>query len=548
MQSRALHKMSKFYITTSIPYVNAPPHIGHALEFAQADAIARWRRMRGDDVFFLTGTDEHGAKIARAAEAAGKDTQVFVDEQSQRFRDLVVKLSILPSDMIRTSDKERHWPGAQEMWKRITDRGDMYKGVYKGLYCVGHEAFVTERDLKDGVCEDHGKKPEYIEEENYFFHLSEYAAEVKRQIEEGYLEVVPRSRRNEILAFLSEKVEDISFSRPARDIPWGIPVPGDSSNTMYVWCDALTNYISALGFGGSSDERMRTYWPCDVHLVGKDIARFHALIWPAMLLSAGLPLPKRIFVHGHIHSGGKKMSKSLGNVIDPFSLIETYGAEAVRYILLGHVPAFGDTDLTLDRIHELYTAHLANGVGNLVSRVTAMSVQYFEGSISRPLDALLASVPFKSDIDVLDAGDRNLKVGDVTPKTFIRDVTVPRYIISWERYRSDEALQEVMVLLRMLDRYIQDYEPFKLVKSDKEQVQAILWNLVSSIHHASYLLRPFLPGTADAIAGVLGVPPDETQEDLARRTAYTLTKRGPLFPRVDPVRNKAQTTHTPPSP
>ena len=526
-------EMPKFYITTSIPYVNAPPHIGHALEFVGADAIARWRRIQGDDVFFLTGTDEHGAKIARAAEAAGRDAQTFVDEQSQRFRDLITQLSIMPGDMIRTSDKERHWPGAVEMWKRMAERGDIYKGMYKGLYCVGHEAFVTEKDLKNGICEDHGKAPEYIEEENYFFKLSEYAGEVKRHIEEGYLEIVPRTRANEVLAFLREGVEDISFSRPAKDIPWGIPVPGDLSSTMYVWCDALSNYVSALGFGTSSDERMRKYWPCDIHLIGKDIARFHAVIWPAMLLSAGLPLPKQIFVHGFIHAGGKKMSKTLGNVIDPFSLIETYGAEAVRYVLLGHVPLFTDADLTPDRIHELYTAHLANGVGNLISRVSAMSVQYFEGRIMRPDPALLASVPFKTDMDVLDARDRDLKVGSITAEWFIRENTIPRYLAAWEEYRIDSALQEVMQLFRILDRYIQDYEPFKLIKTDREQVQAILWSLISSIHHASRLLAPFLPATASVIAEVLGVAPDETDEALRRRTVYTVTKKEPLFPRVE---------------
>lgn len=526
-------RMSKFYITTSIPYVNAPPHIGHALEFVQADAIARWRRAQGDDVFFLTGTDEHGAKISRAAQSMGKDPRMFVDEQSQYFRDLITKLSVMPDDIIRTSDEKRHWPGAIEMWKRIAERHDIYKGVYKGLYCVGHEAFVTEKDLKNGVCEDHGKKPEYIEEENYFFRLSEYAEEIRRQIENKYLEIVPQTRANEVLSFLSEKVEDISFSRPHKDIPWGIPVPGDSSSTMYVWCDALSNYVSALGFGTSSEDRMRVYWPCDIHLVGKDIVRFHAVIWPAMLLSAGLPLPKRIFVHGHIHSGGKKMSKTLGNVIDPFGLVETYGAEAVRYILLGHVPTFADADITLERIHELYTAHLANGIGNLISRVMAMAQQYFGGTITRPASALLASVPFKTDIDVLDMRDRDLKIGGVTIERFIREITVPQYLASWAEYRLSDALQEVMRLFRMLDRYIQDYEPYKLVQTDREQTQAVLWSLVSSIHSASLFLVPFLPGTVKSIADVLGVELDETEEAIRTRSSYTVAKKDPLFPRVD---------------
>ncbi len=526
--------MSKFYITTSIPYVNAPPHVGHALEFLQADAIARWRRMQGDDVFFLTGTDEHGAKIARAAETAGKKPQEFVDEQSQRFRDLLGRLTVEPSDSIRTSDKTRHWPGAIEMWKRIASRGDIYKGIYKGLYCVGHEAFVTEKDLKNGICEDHGKPPEHIEEENYFFRLSEYGEEIRRHIEEGYLEIVPKSRANEALAFLAEGLEDISFSRPAKDISWGIPVPDDPSNTMYVWCDALSNYVSALGFGSPSDERMQNYWPCDIHVIGKDILRFHAIIWPAMLLSADLPLPKRIFVHGFIHSGGKKMSKTLGNVIDPFTLIEKYGTDAVRYVLLCHVPAFGgDTDLTTERFHELYMAHLANGIGNLVSRVTAMVERYFEGRLMRPLDVLLASVPFKTDIDLLHDKERDLKIGSITSEWFIREETMPTYLNAWAEYRLDGALEEVMRLFRMLDRYIQDYEPYKLVQQDREQTQAVLWSLVSSIHCAAVLLVPFMPHTANAICEVLGVSLKEAAENFESRSEYVVTKKEALFPRIE---------------
>lgn len=522
--------MPKFYITTSIPYVNAPPHIGHALEFLQADAIARFRRLEGDDVFFLTGTDEHGAKIMRAAEAAGKEPRAFVDAQARYFRDLVTRLSVSPDDMVRTSDEKRHWPGAVELWNRIAAHGDIYKGVYKGLYCVGHEAFVTEKDLKDGICEDHGKPPEHIEEENYFFRLSEYGDEIKRQIENGYLEILPRHRAHEVLSFLSEGAKDISFSRPAKDIPWGIPVPGDDSHRMYVWCDALSNYISALGFGGASTSRFETYWPCDMHVVGKDILRFHAVIWPAMLLSAGLPLPKRIFVHGFIHTGGKKMSKSLGNVIDPFSLIETYGAEAVRYILLGNVPAFEDVDLTLERIKDIYTAHLVNGIGNLVSRTAAMVQQNFEGHMTRPSEEFLLAVPFKANIDVLEARERDLKIGGAIVSSYIREQVIPQYRVMWGEYRVDAALQEVMKLFRMLDRYIQDYEPYKLIHAQRNEAHAVLWNIVSALHEASYLLIPFMPQTAERIREVLGVTDAEKPED---KKEYLVTKKEALFPRIE---------------
>ena len=455
--------MPKFYITTSIPYVNAPPHIGHALEFVGADAIARWRRIQGDDVFFLTGTDEHGAKIARAAEAAGRDAQTFVDEQSQRFRDLITQLSIMPDDMIRTSDKERHWPGAVEMWKRMAERGDIYKGMYKGLYCVGHEAFVTEKDLKNGICEDHGKAPEYIEEENYFFKLSEYAGEVKRHIEEGYLEIVPRTRANEVLAFLREGVEDISFSRPAKDIPWGIPVPGDLSSTMYVWCDALSNYITALGYG-RDDKLYKEFWPAQVHVIGKDILRFHAAIWPAMLLSAGLPLPKTLLVHGFITSGGKKMSKTLGNIIDPQELLEEYGTDAVRYFLARHITPFEDGDITRGSFKEIYNANLANGLGNLVARVMQLAETYLEQGV-RP-----EVVGFPAE-----------------------------YTEALDKFEVNRALDFVFSRIQALDQTITQTEPFKLVKTDPEYGKQIVFDLTQELYAIGRMLNPFLPQTCEKI-------------------------------------------------
>ncbi|TSC78399.1 MAG: methionyl-tRNA synthetase [Parcubacteria group bacterium Gr01-1014_29] len=521
--------MPKFYITTSIPYVNAPPHMGHALEFVQADAIARWRRLQGDDVFFLTGTDEHGAKISRAAADAGKNPREFANANAKQFGDLIVKLSVSPNASIRTSDQKHHWPGAEDLWRRIAKNGDIYKGTYKGLYCVGHEAFVTEKDLKGGICEDHGKKPERIEEINYFFRLSEYGDEIKKRIETGDLEVLPEKRKNEVLAFLAEGTQDISFSRPAKDIPWGIPVPGDSSQTMYVWCDALSNYTSALGFGGSSDELFKKYWPADMHVVGKDIVRFHAVIWPAMLLSAGLPLPKRLFVHGFIHSGGKKMSKTLGNVIDPFSVLKKYGTEAVRYVLLS-ASVFEDNDLTPERIHKLYTAHLANGIGNLVSRIAAMAEKYFEGKIARPSDVVLAAVPFKTDIDMVGAKDRDLEIEGPAVSWFIEHKTTVRYRAAWEEYRIHDALHEVMELERMLDRYIQDYEPYKLIATDRKHAEAVLWNVLLALGAMARFLLPLLPGTAHSIAGMLGVDMDAVG---ANTSEYVITKTSALFPRIE---------------
>jgi methionyl-tRNA synthetase len=523
--------MSKFYITTSLPYVNAPPHIGHALEFAQADAIARYRRAQGDSVFFLTGADEHGAKITRAAEAAKKEPQAFVDEQAEKFRALLKALNISYDDFIRTSDKKKHWPGAEQLWKRLLENGDIYKNTYKGLYCVGHEAFVTEKDLKNGVCEDHGKAPERVEEENYFFRLSEYGGQIHRHIEDGHLSILPKKRSHEALAFLAGDVEDISFSRPSKDIPWGIPVPGDGSQRMYVWCDALSNYISALGYGGS-DEKFRMYWPADMHVLGKDILRFHAIIWPAMLMSAGLPLPKRLFVHGHIHTGGKKMSKTLGNIIDPNQLIETYRADAVRYVLLGAVSAFEDSDVSSMRIHEVYTADLVNSIGNFTARVSAMAEQYFSGAVNRPADMLLVDLPLKADIDVLGIVDRNLEIPNISVPWHIKHTVWPRYHAAWSEFRPDLALQEVMRLFRLMDGYIQDYEPYKLVKSDKEQASAVIWNCVYALHNAAVMLMPFMPETTRRIYEVLGIS-DATEEVIEKRKAYMVKKGAPLFPRIE---------------
>src|SRR3989344_53768 len=324
----------KFYITTSIAYVNAPPHIGFALESVQADVLARWHRQQGEEVFFVSGTDEHGAKIVRAAEAAGKAPQELVDANAQEFKNLKKTLNLSWDGFIRASDQKTHWPVAQELWRRLEASGDLYKKRYSGRYCVGHEAFITQKDLKDGRCDLHKKEPETIEEENWFFKLSNYTKEIESRIRNNELRIVPESRKNEILALLEEGLEDVSFSRPRKDLDWGVPVPEDDTQTMYVWADALSNYISGYGGIKAWEEH-----PADVHCIGKDILRFHGAIWPAMLLSANLPLPKNIFVHGFITVDGEKMSKSVGNVIDPFELVKRYGTDAVRYYLLREIPS-----------------------------------------------------------------------------------------------------------------------------------------------------------------------------------------------------------------
>lgn len=491
----------KFYITTSIPYVNAAPHIGFALEAIQADVLARYHRLKGEDVLFLTGTDEHGVKIVRAAEAAGKLPQEFVNELSEKFKALKEALNLSRDDFIRTSDQKRHWPGAQKLWLKLADAGKLYKKKYRGLYCVGHEAFITEKDLVptpsgrdsdrsvgvDYICRDHQKEPEIVEEENWFFKLSDYGNEIKSKIESGELKIVPEGRKNEILSLIKEGLEDVSFSRPRKDLNWGIPVPGDSEQTMYVWCDALSNYISALGYGSDRNadiSKFQRYWPADIHVIGKDILRFHAAIWPAMLLAAGLELPKTIFVHGFITVGGEKMSKTIGNIIDPFEVVKKYGTDTLRYYLLREIPSSGDGDFTFEKFEERYNGDLAKGLGNLVARVLTLAE--------------------KSDIKtVKKAFDLEIEKVKKTIEKFISE------------FKFNDALSAIWQLIALGDKYIDDKKPWTLNR-DSEEFKEIIGSLIFLISEIRKLLEPFLPETSEKI------------EDMIKNK-----KSGVLFPRLN---------------
>ncbi len=362
----------KFYITTSIAYTNMTPHIGFALEVIQADVISRYHRFLAEDVFFLTGTDEHGAKVAKAAKEAGKVPKKFCDEISAKFRDLKKILNLSNDDFIRTTDKKRHLPTVKKVWLKLKENNDIYKKKYKGFYCLGCEAFITKKDLKDGKCLIHQREPEIIEEENYFFHLSKYSKEIENILANDKIKIIPKTRKNEMLNFLKQGLEDISFSRPRKDLKWAIPVPNDPSASVYVWVDALVNYLSAIGYV-DDEKKFKKYWPADVHCIGKDIQKFHCLIWPGILLSLGLPLPKTIFVHGFITIAGQKVSKSLGNVIDPFELVKKYGTDAVRYFLLREIPPTEDGDFTYQKFERRYNSDLAGGLGNLVARIITLT-------------------------------------------------------------------------------------------------------------------------------------------------------------------------------
>lgn len=453
--------MKYSYITTAIAYVNGAPHIGFALESIQADAIARFWRQQGKQVFFLTGTDEHGAKVAKTAEELGKSPQELADENSAKFKQLKEKLNLSWDDFIRTTDRKNHWPNVEKIWKKLAANGDIYKKKYRGLYCVGHEAFVTEKDLENGLCRDHKAKPTVIEEENYFFRLSKYADQVKNAIKNGEIKIYPQSRANEILSFINEGIEDISFSRPRKDLQWGIPVPGDSQQTIYVWADALTNYLYPEW------SLNKKTWPADLHVIGKDILRFHALYWPAMLIATGLAVPRAIFAHGFITVEGQKMSKTLGNVVDPVGLADNYGTDALRYYLLREIPPFQDGDFSTTKFKARYNSDLANDLGNLAARVGKMAQNYKVG-----LDVQQAKNP--QVVEFI-----NLAQKAVDQKM--------------EEYKLNEALAAIWELVRFGNGYLNNRKPWQT--GDKLVIQ----DAAVILQTLGRLLQPFLPDTAEKI-------------------------------------------------
>lgn len=476
--------MAKFYITTSIVYTNAVPHIGYAMELMQADTIARYRRQKGDQVHFLTGTDEHGTKIKRAAEAAQQTPQHYVDSMSQVYVELTKSLGISNDQFIRTSNAD-HKAAAQALWKACAK--DIYKANYEGWYCVGCETFYTDIDVPDHVCPIHKKALEQVKEENYFFKISAYTTKIKELIATDQLLVRPATRKNEILALLERGLEDISISRDVKQLTWGIPVPGDDSQVMYVWFDALANYVTALNY--PSGEAYKTFWPADIHVIGKDITRHHAAIWPAMLLSAGLPLPAQVFVHGFISSEGHKMSKSLGNVVAPQEIIDKYGVDGLRYYLLSQIPTDGDGDFSWNRMESVYNADLANDLGNLVQRVKVMLNRYLDGSI----------------------GELPPHSHDVTP-----------YEEAMSQLKLDKALAEVWLLIRGLNQFIEEEKPWQLAKTDTGHLAEVLHHAVTDLGQIAALLMPFMPTTAQKIAGTFAN--GHTHDDI-----------GILFPKTDAV-------------
>jgi len=492
---------NKFYVTTAIDYPNAKPHIGHALEKLYADVIARYQRLNGKDVFFLTGTDEHGATNVKAAEKVGVPVSDFVDKNVKSFKNLIKALNISNDYFIRTTNKKLHWPSVRKIWRALVRSGDIYKKEYEGLYCYGHESFITRKDLnKKGECELHRRAPDEVNEENYFFKLSKYAKQVHKLIKSGKLEVIPTARKNEILRFLEGNVKDISFSRPRKDLKWGIPVPDDNSQTIYVWADALTNYISALGWGTASQSKFKKYWPADVHVIGKDILRFHAAYWPAMLLSAKLPLPRTIFVHGFISVDGQKMSKTLGNIVDPIKIIKQYGADALRYYLLAEIPSTRDGDFSIEKFEARYNGDLALGIGNFLARVVSLGEKYLD----KPLKTDYSGI--KTEID------RHFKA----------------YQKAMDSYKFQDAIKQIQALVAFGDKRINDTELWVLAREDKARFEVEIARIATILTTVAQMLLPIIPDSAKEIFNQIGIDPKFTKQ-----WHFNFKKGDSLFPRLN---------------
>lgn len=459
----------KLYITTAIPYVNAKPHIGNALDYLIADTWTRYQKQNGHEVRFQVGTDEHGNKIAAKAAEAGVDPKAYTDQMYVNFQALMTKVGAEYTDFVRTTD-DHHVAAVQWIWQKLQPY--IYKGKYEGWYCTGDEAFFTDKEVEatGGICPNHQKPYERISEENYYLKTSAFTDKIREAIETGRMQIIPEFRKKEFLELMKDGLKDVSISRPRKSLTWGVPVPNDPDQVMYVWLDALANYITVLGF--PDKEGWQEYWPADVQVIGKDILRFHAGIWPAMLLGVGISLPKKLLVHGFVNVGGAKMSKSVGNVVDPNEIIDTYGLDAFRYFFSRHIPTLDDGDFTWEKFENSYNNELGNDLGNLVQRVAAMLTRYQAGVI----------------------GDAPQAEHDMQP-----------YRDAMNSLNFNQALDQVWVMVRSLNQYLENVKPWEVAKNREKDPEAeqhlseILATAVGTLLQIGDLLVPFLPSTAKAI-------------------------------------------------
>jgi methionyl-tRNA synthetase len=507
--------MKKYYLTTAIAYANAEPHIGFALELVYADIIARYRRMIGDDVYFLTGTDEHGQKIYRAAKSAGITPKKFTDQISAKVKLLADRLNISNDDFIRTTEK-RHLAAVKKFFQAVNDRGDIYEGEYTGLYCDGCEAFKGEDELTEGKCELHKKAPRQISEKNYFFRLTNYRQALLKHYEDNPDFIRPAKRRQEVISYVKNFLTDTSISRPLNRVGCGLPLPIDKKHVIYVWFDALINYLTAAGYG-TDEDKFKKWWPADLHLLGKDIIKFHCALWPAMLMSAGLPLPKQIWAHGFFTINGEKMSKSLGNVVDPVELGKIYGHDALRYFLLREMKLGEDGDFSLNRLKERYDKDLANDLGNLLQRVLTMTEKYFFGAVPKPSAA-------SEGLDELCEQD------------IWRD-----YHLAMDNLAFNEALDIIWQVIGSANQLIDKAKPWRLAQEKKlERLADVLYNLLETLRQLGWLLLPILPETAEKIWQQLGLQPTKekttslSQAQIWGRLApgTKIAKGNSLFPKT----------------
>ncbi len=473
-----------FYITTTIPYVNADPHIGFALELVQSDAIARYQHLIGREVFFSTGTDEYGQKIWEASEKEGKDVQEYVDYYVERFSALKDTLNLSYNNFIRTTSKE-HIIAAQEFWRLCSAKGDIYKKIYRGLYCVGCERFITEKDLMNGFCSLHpNQKPEMVEEENYFFRLTKYKEKLLEYLSKEK-SIFPEWRREEAISYVKDGMEDFSISRDKKRFSWGIAIPGDDTQVMYVWFGAFINYISTLGWPNSKGV-FEKFWVQGekVQIAGKDMVKFQSVMWQGMLISAGMPTTDTIVYHGFITGeGGIKMSKSIGNVINPNDIVKEYGTDALRYFLLREISTFEDSPFTMERFKDAYNANLANGLGNLTSRIMTLAEKYLDK---------YPEIPEQSDFN--------------------------KYFSFFEKFDIKQAVDYVWYEIGELDKFIQGTEPFKVVKVDQEKGRELISGIVIRLYEIARMLNPIMPETSLTIKKLIKENKKPNQ---------------PLFPRKD---------------
>jgi len=510
--------MSKFYITTPIYYVNDVPHIGHAYCTIATDVLARYHRMSGDDVFFLTGTDEHGQNIERIAMEKGVPTKMYCDNIVAQFKALWKKLDISNDYFVRTTD-ERHKSAAQKLFKAIYDSGDVYKGHYEGCYCAPCEAFYTEKDLVEGnLCPIHERKVEWIKEENYFFALSKYQDKLLELIEGNPDFLQPESRRNEVLNIIRSGLDDRSISRSS--VRWGVPVPIDGdTGVLYVWFDALSNYITAIGYEDDPD-MMDHYWPADIHLIGKEILIFHAIIWPALLMSAGYPLPKKIFGHGFLTKNGKKISKTTGNIINPNDLIDEFGTDSVRYFFMREYTFGSDGDFTREAFIHRVNSDLANDIGNLLNRTLSLVKQNVGDVVPQP-----SGDPTETDQEL----------------TNIALETLAKIRPYFDNLSFSDVLDVIWELVRRANKYLDETAPWRLAKdpANKDRVATILYNCVETLRFLSILVSPFMPSSALKIQEQIGISDilsEQTFADLEwgkTPAGISLGKVEPIFPRIE---------------